>query len=119
MAVIVVSAYAFTYYNRRRKRRNRRVNTVSWAASYRDEPSNAVNLAPRRMSYSVDDTYPVSEHSSSRDPFATHLPPNSSTISEVVGDDQPDEFEDDHQPEIYIGPPRDEDGHELHNVEII
>jgi hypothetical protein len=23
------------------------------------------------------------------------------------------------EPEVYLGPPRDEDGHELHNVEII
>lgn len=109
-----------------RRRRNRKddelTKSLKWAASgYRDDPSNdGPNIAPRRSSY-IDDAYPVKAHSSSTDPFTTHLAPKSRLpVDEEVITGSPDVMDDPvPQPQVYIGPPRDEDGHELHNVEII
>jgi len=61
-----------------------------------------LNLAPRQRVYGYD---PVVPPSSSTDPFVTHLAPR-----QIERDD------DEPAPQVYIGPPRDEDGHELHNV---
>ena len=59
------------------------------------------------------ESFPANGHSSSTDPFATNLAP----IQHV--DDNDEEVEEEDKPQVYIGPPRDEDGHELHNVEIL
>ena len=101
------------YFRRRRHRQNR----------YRDDEQ--VNLAPR----APQDSFVMgnSELSSSTQPMIAGLT--------LAPDDEPglfrddptsghyhDEFspyEPDDEPRIFIGPPRDEDGHELHNVDII
>eukprot|EP00538_Stauroneis_constricta_P012494 CAMPEP_0119559076 /NCGR_PEP_ID=MMETSP1352-20130426/11797_1 /TAXON_ID=265584 /ORGANISM="Stauroneis constricta, Strain CCMP1120" /LENGTH=1231 /DNA_ID=CAMNT_0007606639 /DNA_START=288 /DNA_END=3983 /DNA_ORIENTATION=- len=75
--------------------RRRRKNRFSGAADH-------VNLAPKRdptFRPLVKDADPIS---SSSDPMAAGLA-----------------LEPDDEPEVYLGPPRDEDGHELHNVDII
>jgi len=107
---------------RRRRKRKDFANSLRWADGlYRDEPGsgglNQVNIAPRRGSY-VDEPYSASEHSSATDPMATHLAPKTTTSAAVVVSDEDEEDEPEPQPTVYIGPPRDEDGHELHNVEI-
>jgi hypothetical protein len=108
LAVAVLSLVLATVLTRNRKRRNDvSSNGMHWGSSYRDSPER--NISPRRESHYKNDgsesVYPPSSHSSSRDPMATHLAPAS----------QPRQKD----PEIYIGPPRDEDGHELHSVEIV
>ena len=108
IAVAVLSLVLATVLVRNRKRRNDSMsNGLHWGgSSYRDSPK--VNLSPRRDSNFVTKEpqvdYPPSAHSSSRDPMATHLAPSQPAQS---------------QPQVYIGPPRDEDGHELHSVEIV
>ena len=101
---------------RRRLRRKKVLETLSQSASvwksYRDRPSE-VNIAPARRQSEVmdnDDLY-VQSISSSNAPMSMAAPvtPNGPDLLDA----------DDEQPKIYIGPPRDEDGHELHNVEIL
>jgi hypothetical protein len=110
LVVAVLSLILATVLIRHRKRRHDAAsNGMHWGSSYRDSPER--NISPRRDSlYKNKDSeslYPPSSHSSSRDPMATHLAPSS-----------PSQFRQ-KDPEIYIGPPRDEDGHELHSVEIV
>jgi hypothetical protein len=108
LAVVVLSLVLATVLIRNRRRKNDAASSgTRWGSSYRDSPEH--NISPRRESSYKDkrseSVYPPSSHSSSRDPMATHLAPTS----------QPRQ----NDPEIYIGPPRDEDGHELHSVEIV
>jgi hypothetical protein len=109
LAVAVLSLVLATVLIRNRRRRNDAASSSSrWGSSYRDSPEH--NISPRRESSSYrnkgsESVYPPSSHSSSRDPMATHLAPASPPRQ--------------NDPEIYIGPPRDEDGHELHSVEIV
>lgn len=113
IAIAVVAVFATTSYLRRRKRRRHISDRLRWNSRYRDEPDrDQVNIAPRRSSY-IDEPYPANAHSSSTDPMATHLAIKKADAAV----ESPDEAEP--QPQVYIGPPRDEDGHELHNVEII
>ena len=79
-------------------------DNIRWASEYKDSPPE-VNLMARRESDRYED-FPASGVASSTDPFSTHL---------AVKTKQSDSLD----PQIYIGPPRDEDGHELHNVDII
>jgi hypothetical protein len=107
LAVVVLSLVLATVLIRNRsKRRSETTNGLFRQSGYRDSPD--INLSPHRMSVvskkAMPETYSASSHSSSRDPMATHLAPR-----------QPPQS----QPEIYIGPPRDEDGHELHSVDIV
>lgn len=111
LAVAVLSLVLSTVLIRNRKRRNDAAsNGTRWGSSYRDSPDHNNNISPRRESIynnkgSEGVFYPPSSHSSSRDPMATHLAPATPPRQ--------------NDPEIYIGPPRDEDGHELHSVEIV
>lgn len=125
IAIMAVAVFSAAMYVRNRRRKQKAVNNaLRWGSSYRDEPDDSVNLAPRRQS-SYLDPYPVNNHSSSTDPMASHLAPKSpaasnemdSIIRAAIEEDDSEDFED--APQVYIGPPRDEDGHELHNVEII
>jgi hypothetical protein len=68
-----------------------------FTAEERRRLKDEVNIAPHRESF----TDFSSKAKSSSDPIA-------SAVASLPG-----------APEVYIGPPRDEDGHELHNVEII
>lgn len=103
-AIPLILIYVLPYV-RRRRRQSSVGNNIRWATKYQDEPAE-VNLAPRRSSSLIFDQY-----SSSTDPFVTHL----SSVSQAHEEEEDDEPE----PQIYIGPPRDEDGHVLHNVDII
>merc|ERR1712176_1540092 len=111
-------------------------------ARYADKPVAIVNLAPKR-GY-VDDQYmsaisgghhhrggsstgstsptPSGGGSSSTDPFTTaHITTGGGGGNGNIAPGEPDlQVRPDPplSPQIYIGPPRDEDGHELHNVEI-
>jgi hypothetical protein len=120
-AIVIVSAFVGAIYIRGRRRLSSRSSKTSPRWGYRDDPAN-VNLAPRRASMmesfarrSSFATPPDSKHSS-RDPMATNIAPQGPSV---------DSDEEDHglhaqeSPQVYIGPPRDEDGHELHNVEIV
>ena len=89
-------------------------SNMRWATSeYKDRPTDdEPNLAPRRRESSSlpsYEDYPANAHSSSTDPFATHLAPKAPPAD--------DDGED--QPQVYIGPPLDEDGHVLSDVNII
>ena len=104
----IVAVLAFLvrkYRNRRTFRKSIETNTQMWKGRYQDRPPE-VNIAPRRQSDLTDSVYLASIASSS-DPIAAHMAPS-----------QPEDLEDD-QPQIYLGPPRDEDGHELYSVDIL
>lgn len=80
---------------------------------YRDEPVDHINLAPRRSSTVTNNEEFMHLASSSRDPFASHLanaPPQNRAFG---GGNQLD------GPQVYLGPPKDEDGNVLHSVEIL
>ena len=118
VAILAVGFFAGKAFVRRYRKRKDIANSLRWADGlYRDEPGggglNQVNIAPRRASY-LDETYSVKEHSSATDPMATHLAP--ATPPSVAEED--DVADPEPEPQGYIGPPRDEDGHELHNVDI-
>jgi hypothetical protein len=80
-------------------------------ALYEDDQ---VNIAPRRDSRRViDPPGPLSPGpvSSSTDPMTMGLT--------LEPDEEPEPYHDEPELQIYIGPPRDEDGNELHIVDII
>eukprot|EP00522_Entomoneis_paludosa_P009396 CAMPEP_0172440214 /NCGR_PEP_ID=MMETSP1065-20121228/922_1 /TAXON_ID=265537 /ORGANISM="Amphiprora paludosa, Strain CCMP125" /LENGTH=675 /DNA_ID=CAMNT_0013188999 /DNA_START=26 /DNA_END=2053 /DNA_ORIENTATION=- len=105
----------------RTRKRHLDKNALHWESSrslggYRDEPINEVNLSPRRESTTGPKESGIKRTPapSSRDPFASHLvvPPSPvSTLNAAVADDS--------GPQVYLGPPQDEDGHVLHSVDII
>jgi hypothetical protein len=125
----VISITALIFYRARTTRRKFRNDdtgrAVEWSDNrYRDNPPEQLNLAPRRRgsvciekddellpnnNTDQEDVYMASIVSPSRDPMATLLapPPYAPDKDESQG------------PQVYIGPPRDEDGHVLHSVEII
>jgi len=111
LAMAIVAVFSVNLYRRRRnkERDESMTSMLFWSSSYRDRPEDAINIAPRRSS-NYDDVYLASLALSSTDPMATVLAPSK---PEVL-----DEEEDD-QPQVYIGPPRDEDGHELHQVDLV
>lgn len=105
ITVVVLFSVQSLLRNRQRKKNMVLEESLRWSAAtsgYRDQPD--ANLAPRRSFADV------KAHASSTDPFATHLAQKAPAPLEV---------EKTKEPEVYIGPPRDEDGHELHNVNII
>ena len=106
--MIVGAVFCVSAYVRHKRRRDDSLSqNLRWASTYKDNPTSEFNLhsiSGRRTS----DRYAANEHASSTDPFATHLAPNTAA-----------EAKEDEQPQVYIGPPRDEDGHVLHSVEIL
>lgn len=123
LAVTLVAVFVGSALRRKQRKRKGLASSI-WGDSlyrdgYRDEPGSGINIAPRRSSSVYEDAinsreYSVSMHSSSTDPMATVLAPKPPTSPPDVDDDE----EPEPQPTVYIGPPRDEDGHVLHNVEI-
>jgi hypothetical protein len=121
--VIVVGGLFVGILVRRRRKHKYAAKSMLWGDSlyrdgYRDEPGSGINIAPRRSSSVYDETsihdYAVSMHSSSTDPMATVLAPKAAAApAEADNEKDPEPH-----PTVYIGPPRDEDGHVLHNVEI-
>jgi hypothetical protein len=124
LVVTLVAAFVGSALRRKHRKRKGLASSMLWGDSlyrdgYRDEPGSGINIAPRRSSSVYEDAisnqeYPVSMHSSSTDPMATVLAPKAPVAPLDVDDDE----EPEPQPTVYIGPPRDEDGHVLHNVEI-
>jgi hypothetical protein len=104
-AVLVSLVLATGYLKRKPRRRDMLAENIRWASDYQDTPPE-LNLMPRRRDSTSFQDYPANAHSSSTDPFSTHLAPKQVEPEEPA-------------PQVYIGPPRDEDGHELHNVEIV
>jgi hypothetical protein len=105
LSAVPLTFYYIVPYVRRRRRRKTVGNNIRWASNYQDDPAE-INLAPRRSSSLIFDQY-----SSSTDPFVTHL----GSLIQTHEEDEDEEPE----PQVFIGPPRDEDGHVLHNVDII
>jgi hypothetical protein len=135
--VLVITVFAVMLIHTARRRRKQRFNNETtsslffWNAGYSDLPNeNANNLAPKRSSSlfmeSPRDVYTDAVVQTSRRDMAIELSNRNRTPSTTTngsadedtksnhGDDRPDDV-----PNLYIGPPRDEDGHELHNVEIV
>lgn len=115
VSALAVMGGAMYYRSNKYKRRS---NRVRWGPGYSDEPSK-LNLAPRRSFAEPD--YPANTHiSSTRDPITLLPPLHSATSSGIAvhfaGEEKADG---ESQPQVYIGPPRDEDGNELHSVEIL
>ena len=80
---------------------------------YRDEPNinGNVNLSPRSSSLvNEEEAGRLATASSSRDPFASHL---------VMVPSQPPAHPEEGMHLLDLGPPKDEDGHVLHSVEIL
>lgn len=135
-ALVALFASGVRYYRRRRKQRNAVVtSSLNWSSNYRDRPQEDINIAPKRASLHVDvyerateEAYAHRNGSSSRiSSAAPSLSHGSTSISpsavqllkteqHLSDDEQDDDFD---APEVDIGPPRDEDGHELHNVDIV
>jgi hypothetical protein len=111
--LVVLALVAHKQIQRRRMRNEIATNSSLWQNGFRDRPDDSVNIAPRRQSDFSEIDYRRSMRSS-RDPMLARLTRRS---VEPVDEDVDDEEE--NEPKIYIGPPRDEDGHELHNVDII
>lgn len=120
--------FMYRSMGRRQQRRNDiMTKTLAWASRYQDEKPE-VNLAPRRSSSInegyIEDVYldSVRGNESAGVSFSTR---QSFTAVESGGpaapiDTSADLLDDgDSPPEIYLGPPTDEDGHELHNVDIL
>jgi hypothetical protein len=129
LALTTVTLLLAGMYVRRKRQRNRAVTgAINWASHYLDHPSDEPNIAPRRRSTYTD----VYEDSSSTDPMASaHILAAQMVAqqdsSPIVSDDEDDYTAEEeetrnltnNEPQVYLGPPRDEDGHELHNVDIV
>jgi hypothetical protein len=122
------------YRRRRLIQKNAAISSsLQWTPAYKDRASNEINIAPG-SSYS--DVYEEATREafgrSSRDPMVTAVGAATSVSAlqleqkvsspEIIehdtdGDDFPDDLRS--EPKIDIGPPIDEDGNELHNVEIV
>ena len=145
----VLCSYLFrSHLLKRRQRRNAAVtSTLHWSTpNFRDGGSSEVNIAPKRGSVQYSDDGNIAPYEDAIDMSPTDVaePWNSTVairtaardllINDHVGQNSfsgsvdVDEYDDnevaDHDeqyslPQIDIGPPIDEDGHELHNVEIV
>ena len=138
--LLAVGAALLVARSRRRRRHHNHVNqSLFWAGGYRDntEDQDAVNIAPKRQSvFSTDTVYDSAIRSSNGQVMVQqqqHSQPSRSggrrpspqaeegveltdTSTTTEEDDMVPPPE---EPKLYMGPPRDEDGHELHNVEIV
>lgn len=140
--LLAVGAALLVARSRRRRRHHNHVNqSLFWAGGYRDntEDQDAVNIAPKRQSvFSTDTVYDSAIRSSNGQVMVQQQQQQHSQPSRSGGrrpspqaeegveltDTSTTTEEDDmvpppEEPKLYMGPPRDEDGHELHNVEIV
>lgn len=145
LAIGTVLVFSATSFVRRRRQHNRALtSSLNWSPDYRDRAPE-INIAPKRGSVHSpenDDSVYVrateEAHASSSssfpsgrlDPLAAQqmhpLAAKRATVAMQLMDtvhfsdvEPPDDLAHDAEPKIDIGPPRDEDGHELHNVEIV
>lgn len=147
IALCVLSSYLFYTHLRRRRRNAAATSTLQWSVpNFRDGGSTEINIAPKRGSVQYSDDNNLAPYEDAIDsPPTEYDEPWSSTVairaatrdllmSENIrqnsfsGSMESNEYDDneieDHNiqyslPQIDIGPPIDEDGHELHNVEIV
>lgn len=147
ISACVLSTYLFHSHIRRRRRRNAAItSTLQWSVpNFRDGGSNEVNLAPKRGSAQYSDDGNIAPYEDIDSSPTDHDEPWSSTVAirtaardllmnehigrnsftgSIDGNEYDDDAIEDHEvqyslPQIDIGPPIDEDGHELHNVEIV
>ncbi len=149
VSVCVVCSYLFrSHLLKRRQRQNAAVtSTLLWSTpNFRDGGSSEVNIAPKRGSVQYSDDGNIAPYEDAIDSSPTDVAePWSSTVAirtaardllindhigknSFSGSMDADEYYEneveDHDeqyslPQIDIGPPIDEDGHELHNVEIV
>jgi len=129
LAIFIVAAFAVRVYIRRKNKRNNNItSSISWQPHYKDRPAEEqVNIAPKRGSLHTD-VYEEAVRSSTRDHMAAHLAAaaaakaaaSASQSPSGESDDEPDDGDvSDHEPQVDMGPPLDDDGHELHNVSIV
>ena len=127
-------AAAYLYVRRKRKRNNAITGSLNWSRpNYKDRPTGdeQINIAPKRSSVHTN-VYEDAVRSSTRDPMAAHLAAAKAaqqqyrqdpSLSSLANDSDDDELDDkdvsDHEPQMDMGPPLDDDGHELHNVSIV
>jgi hypothetical protein len=119
VAVIVVLAIGLVYYRQARRasaERERTItNSIKWGSDYKDNDlthrsqTTQINLAPRSM-IAKSRFGRQNSTRSDRDEDAYMDAILKTPMKTGTSIDKP---------EIFIGPPRDEDGHELHNVNII
>jgi hypothetical protein len=133
--LMCAAAAAYLYMRRKRKRNNAITRSLNWTRpQYKDRPGGEaqINIAPKRASvHSEDAVYDNALHSSTSDPMAAHLAaakaaqeqyrqdPNMSSYTNESDDELDDNDVSDHEPQVDMGPPLDDDGHELHNVSIV
>jgi len=126
IAIIAIFLVAFllvrVYIRRKRKRNNAITSSLNWQPAYKDRPATEeVNIAPKRSSIHTD-VYEDAMRSSTRDTMAAHLAAAAAARSAEAENDDTLEEDDgisDHEPQVDMGPPLDDDGHELHNVSIV
>lgn len=123
---MVMSVFVVVLVHTARRRRKQRFNnevtsSLFWSSGYSDNEPQETNIAPKRASSmymeTPNDVYTDAvQHTSRRDMSIEMQSTKSSSVSSTTepSNDRPDDV-----PNLYIGPPRDEDGHELHNVEIV
>ena len=132
---LCAAAAAYLYLRRKRKRSNATTRSLNWARPlYKDRPGGdeQINIAPKRASVHAEDvSYDDAVSNSTRDPMAAHLAaakaaqqqyrldPNISSYTNESDDELDDNDVSDHEPQVDMGPPLDDDGHELHNVSIV
>jgi len=128
IAIFIVAAFSARVYIRRRKhkRNNSITSSLSWQPQYKDRPADEqVNIAPKRGSLHTD-VYEEAVRSSTRDHMAAHLAAAAAAkaaASALPASESDEELDDtdvsDHEPQVDMGLPLDDDGHELHNVSIV
>lgn len=144
-AIVMVSVFSVSTYIRRRKqqRNNAITSSLNWSSNHFKDRAPEVNIAPmqrRGSTLSASDPYEDATQEafarSSRDPIAAHLGSAAAkraaaAVLELMDNTEPSSPDEDYSDndsfpddlcsglKIDIGPPIDEDGHELHNVEIV
>lgn len=120
-AICAVSMFALRGCFRRRTFSKRsgvvEKSRLMWSDKSFKDNVESINFSPHRNSSYVDDGYMASFASPSRDPMATAFAPEPDQSS--YSDASTGKPDIDDEPQIFIGPPRDEDGHVLHSVDII
>jgi hypothetical protein len=125
LAIAFVTVFSVGRYIRRRKEENNAITgSLNWSHNYRDRPAE-INIAPMHSDVYEQATEEAFSRSS-RDPIAAHMGSTAARRAAAAAqllqtEQSTDEVPDDlpEEPRIDIGPPIDEDGHVLHNVEIV
>lgn len=132
--LLCAAAAAYNYVRRKRKRNNAITRSLNWTRpQFKDRPGGdaEINIAPKRASvYAEDVVDDDALRSNTGDPMAAHLAAAKAAQEQYRQDpnmsytnDSDDELDDndvsDHEPHVDMGPPLDDDGHELHNVSIV